>query len=135
VVYPSSSNPQSLPLTTDKFQTPDADDYKHDVDQFLYSKFLVVLWSNHPPPPKFTHLLLILPPANYKHMNEVLFILVSFSIPSGLHSNAAVKTLMMWQCHDYVNARWQFLGKNKLCMVSNDKSQLESIRECCADQW
>jgi hypothetical protein len=61
----------------------------HDVGQFLYLKALVMLWfSTQILPPPHSHT-----PAKYKHMREILFVLALFSIPSGLHLDAAVKIL------------------------------------------
>jgi hypothetical protein len=45
------------------------------------------------PSPHVTHPLNSAPPANYKNVSEAFLILESFYISSGLHSDAAVKTL------------------------------------------
>jgi hypothetical protein len=118
-----SINPPDLPtiLSTHHQQTSNTRCGKlqtHDLAQFLYSVFLIVLWSapspqTCPPIPS--------PRANYKFISEVLFILACFKLPSGLHSDTAVKILNVWQSHDHMTATWQILSKNNLYLVNNDK--------------
>jgi hypothetical protein len=54
-------------------------------------------------------------------VSEAFLILESFYISSGLHSDAAVKTLCVWQYHDHTTVVSQFLGKNNLHSVDDDK--------------
>jgi hypothetical protein len=70
---------------------------KHDVGQFLYSKFLIVLWSTTATP--------------------TLPLTTSKVQAHDLHSGNAIKILNTW-CHDHMTATWQFLHKNNLHRVN-----------------